>query len=145
MADQSWEEQFKKFLQQTGEDFRRAGKDIRTEAQRLLEGAMDPEKQQKIRDRLNELGTWARKAAHDVAGAVEEVATKAETAFQSAAEKVTEKVSEMKGTTASSNAPSAPSAPSATTGPRAPRTATSSSGAKKKSGKTRKSGSKRKR
>jgi hypothetical protein len=139
MTDQSWEEQFKKFLQQTGEDFRRAGKDIRTEAQKLLEGAMDPEKQQKIRDRLNELGAWARKAAQGVAGAVEEVATKAETAFQSAAEKVTDKVSEMKSASASSNAPGA------TSGARAPGTATRSSRAKKKSGKSRKGGSKRKR
>src|SRR5207237_4438946 len=67
MSDQSWEEQFKKFLQKTGKDFRRTGEDIRAEAQRLLDSAMDPDKQQKIRNRLNELGMWARKAAQGVA------------------------------------------------------------------------------
>ena len=99
-----WEEQFKKFLQKTDEDFRRTGEDIRAEAQRLLDSAMDLDKQQKIRNRLNELGMWGRKAAQGVAGAVEEAASKAETAFQGAAERVTDKVSEMKRASPSSNA-----------------------------------------
>lgn len=90
MSDESWDEQFKQFLRKTGEDFRRASGDIRTEAQRLLDAAVDPEKQQRVRDRLNELTLWARKAAQGVAGAVEEAATKAGTAFQRATEKVTE-------------------------------------------------------
>jgi plasmid replication initiation protein len=136
MSDQSWDEQFKKFLQQTGEDFRRAGKDIKTEAQRLLDGAVDADKQQKIRDRLNELGAWARKAAQGVAVVVEDAANKAETALQSAAEKVTEKVSEMKSASATSKAPS---------GTRAPEALAKPSRAKKKPSKAKKSGAKRKR
>src|SRR2546430_15185670 len=68
MSDESWEEQFKQFLRKTGDDFRRAGEDIKTEAQKLLDAAMDPDKQQRVRGRLKELGSWARKRAEDVAG-----------------------------------------------------------------------------
>jgi len=90
MSDENWEEQFKRFLRRTGEDFRRASEDIKTEAQKLLDAAMDPAKQQRVRDRLNELTLWARKAAQGVAGAVEEAASKAETAFHGVTGKVTE-------------------------------------------------------
>jgi hypothetical protein len=88
MSDESWEEQFRQFLRKTGEDFRRTGEDIRAEAQKLLDAAMDPEKQQRVRERLNDLTVWARKTAHDVAGAVEDATSKAQTAFHRA--KVTE-------------------------------------------------------
>jgi hypothetical protein len=90
MSDGSWEEQFKQFLRKTGEDVRRTGEDVRAEAQRLLDAAKDPEKQQRVRDRLKEFTVWARKTAQGVAGAVEEVASKAETAFHRAADKVSE-------------------------------------------------------
>lgn len=90
MSDQSWEEQFKHFLRRTGEDFRRASEDIKAEAQKLLDAAMDPAKQQRVRDRLNELTLWARKAAQGVAGAVEEAASKAQTAFHGATGSVPE-------------------------------------------------------
>src|SRR4051812_23350518 len=89
MSDESWDEQFKRFLRKTGEDFRRTGADVTAEAQKLVDAAMDPEKQQKVRDRLGELGVWARKAAQDVAGAVEDAASKAETAFHRATDKMT--------------------------------------------------------
>src|SRR2546421_12068176 len=68
MNDESWEEQFKQFLRKTGDDFRRAGEDIKAEAQKLFDAAMDPDKQQRVRDRLKELSSWARKTAEDVAG-----------------------------------------------------------------------------
>lgn len=84
MTDESWEEQFKQFLRKTGEDFRRAGEDIKAEAQKLVDAAMDPAKQQQVRNRLSELSTWARKTAQNVAGAVEQAATKAQTAFHGA-------------------------------------------------------------
>jgi len=42
-TDQSWEEQFKRFLK-TGEDFKRASEDIQAEAQKLVDAATDPEK-----------------------------------------------------------------------------------------------------
>jgi hypothetical protein len=94
MSNESWEEQFKQFLRKTGDDFRRTGEDIRAEAQKLLDAAMDPEKQQKVRDRLNELGLWARKTAQGVVGAVGEAASKAETVFH----RVTDKPPEGKAT-----------------------------------------------
>ena len=84
MSDESWDEQFKRFLRKTGEDVRRTSAEITAEAQRLVEAAMDPEKQQQVRDRLGELGVWARKTAHNVAGAVEGAASKAESAFHRA-------------------------------------------------------------
>jgi DNA repair ATPase RecN len=91
MSDESWEKQFKQFLRKTGEDCRRTGEEIKAEAQRLLDVAMDPDKQQRVRNRLNELTRWARKAAQGVAGAVEEAASRAaETVFPGAADKVTE-------------------------------------------------------
>lgn len=110
MSDGNWEEQFRQFLRKTGEDFRRASGDIRAEAQKLLDAAMDPEKQQRVRDRLNDLSVWARKTAQDVAGAVEGAASKAETAFHSATDKVAEATGKVAGTVAGTVArkPAAP-------------------------------------
>jgi hypothetical protein len=90
MADERWEEQFKQFLRKTGDDFRRAGEDVKTEAQRLFDAAVDPQKQQRVRDRLKELTGWARKTAEDVAGMVETAASKAEQVFHRTSDKVTE-------------------------------------------------------
>src|SRR2546422_10835659 len=84
MSDESWEEQFKQFLRKTGDDFRRAGEDIKTEAQKLLDAAMDPDKQQRVRGRLKELGSWARKRAEDVAGAEGNAGSKAARGVHSA-------------------------------------------------------------
>jgi thioesterase domain-containing protein len=132
MSDENWEEQFRQFLRKTGDDFRRAGEDIRTEAQKLLDAAMDPEKQQKVRDRLNELTMWARKTAQGVAGAVEEAATKAETMFHRATDSVTEGAPAAAGATGAAHK-AAPAAKKA-------------SKAKAKSGKSaKKGGGKRKR
>ena len=136
MSDETWDEQFKRFLRKTGEDFRRASDDVKAEAQRLFDAAMDQEKQQKVRDRLNELSLWARKAAQGVAGAVEEAASKAETAFHSA----TERMMEASGkASATKRAPSTAARKPAATAKRA-------SGAKNAPGKRRpKKGGKRKR
>ena len=114
MSDESWEEQFKQFLRKTGEDARRTGDDIKAEAQRLLDAAVDPEKQQRVRDRLKELTLWARKTAQGVAGAVEEAASKAETAFQRAADKVTEATEKVTGAQRTSSSSGAASAPGET-------------------------------
>jgi hypothetical protein len=90
MSDESWEEHFKQFLRKTGEDFRRTGEDIKTETQRLLAAAMDPAKQQRVRDGLKELTVWARKTAEDVGRMVEDAAIKAETVLHRTADKVTD-------------------------------------------------------
>lgn len=93
MTDERWEEQFKQFLRKTGEDFRRTGEDIKAETQRLLAAAMDPAKQQKVREGLKELTQWARKTAEDVGRMVEDAASKAETVLHRTADKATENAS----------------------------------------------------
>lgn len=133
MSDESWDEQFKRFLRKTGEDFRRTGADITAEAQKLVEAAMDPEKQQRVRDRLNELGDWARKTAHGVAGAVGEAATKAETVFHRATDKMSGEKSEAQAVTPSSRPP------------RKPATAAKKAGKKKAAKPRKKAAAKRKR
>jgi len=110
MNDQSWDEQFRQFLRKTGEDFRRASEEVKAEAQRLVEAAMDPEKQQKVRDRLGELTLWARRSAEGVAGAMAEAASKAGEAFQSATEKVTGATGKLSSTTGGGSAEAKPAA-----------------------------------
>ncbi len=82
MVDTQWDEQLKQFLKRTGEDFKRAGADIRAEAQRLVKEVQDPERQAKMKEGLRELGSMARKAAEEVATAVETGVRKAEDAFK---------------------------------------------------------------
>lgn len=108
MSDESWEEQFKQFLRKTGDDFRRAGEDVKLEAQRLFDAAMDPDKQQRVRDRLKELSSWARRTAEDVAGTVETAASKAARVFHCATDNVIEatgKFSSPAGKPSSSESP----------------------------------------
>jgi hypothetical protein len=129
MTDESWEEQFKQFLRKTGDDFRRASDEIKAEAQRLFDAAMDPAKHQRVRDRLNELTVWAKKTAEGVAGSVQDTASKAGTAFQRATE------------TAPEEAKARSAAPA-----RKPAAAKKRSGTKAKTGKSgQKKGGKRKR
>jgi hypothetical protein len=104
MSEESWDEQFKQFLRKTGDDFRRAGEEVRAEAQRLLEAAMDPQKQQKVRDRLNELSQWARRSGEAVAGAMTDAASKAENAFLTATERVSEATAKVSGSMAGAGA-----------------------------------------
>ena len=138
MSDESWEEQFRHFLRKTGEDFRRASEDVKAEAQRLLDAAMDPQRQQRVRDRLAELSRWAQKTAHGMAGAMEGAASKAETMFQRATEKVTEATGKTGGAQATPSSPrSSPAKPR--------KAAKKSSGGKAKRGaKPRKKGGKSK-
>jgi DNA repair ATPase RecN len=104
MSEESWDEQFKQFLRKTGDDFRRAGEEVRAEAQRLLEAAMDPQKQQRVRDRLNELSQWARRSGEAVAGAMTDAASKAENAFLTATERVSEATAKVSGSMAGAGA-----------------------------------------
>ncbi len=126
MTDESWEEQFKQFLRKTGDDFRRASDEIKAEAQRLYDAAMDPAKHQRVRDRLNELTLWAKKTAEGVAETVQDTASKAGTVFQRA----TETVPEQSGARAAAPA-------------HKPAASKKRSGAKAKTGKSGKSGHKK--
>jgi hypothetical protein len=94
MSDESWDEQFRQFLRKTGDDFRRAGEEVKAEAQRLLDAAMDLEKQQRVRDRLNELSQWAQRTAQGVAGAVGDAVNRAENVFHRESETTPEPMAE---------------------------------------------------
>ena len=49
-----------------------------SEAERLIAEAKDPERARKIKEGLNEVGTWAKKTAEELAGYVETGVKKAE-------------------------------------------------------------------
>lgn len=78
MNDSQWDAKLKAFLQKTGADFKRFGTDVKGEAQKLLSEVQDPARQQKLREGLQEVGTWARKTAEDVATLVESGVKKVE-------------------------------------------------------------------
>lgn len=88
MADSPWDLKLKAFLKKTGEDFKRFGGEVRVEAQKLMEEVQDPERQEKLRKGLNDVGVWARKTAIDMATMVEGGVKKAEDALTKAGEKV---------------------------------------------------------
>ncbi|MEW6433644.1 MAG: transcriptional regulator [Myxococcota bacterium] len=116
MGDSAWDLKVKAFLKKTGEDFKRFGKDVRAEAQRLMTEVKDPERQAKLREGLREVGHWARKAAEDVATVMETGVKKAEDAFRQASGKVTDFVAkDVEGAgapTAKAAPPPAPTPPS---------------------------------
>ncbi len=82
MAQSGWDDQFRIFLKRAGDDLKRMGEDIRTEATRLISQVQDPEKQEQMKARAKEVGVWARQAATEVADLVEKGAQKAETALK---------------------------------------------------------------
>src|SRR5262245_8229309 len=88
MNENPWEKQLKDFLRKAGGELRRAGEDIKTEAQRLIAEVKDPAKQKRVKEGFKELGTWARKTAEDVAEVVERGVKKAEETLQKASKRV---------------------------------------------------------
>jgi hypothetical protein len=113
MSDAQWDAKLKSFLKRTGEDFKRFGADVKQEAQKLLVEVQDPEKQQKLREGLKDVGTWARKTAEEMATLVETGVKKAEGALQKAGERAADLAT--KPTEASPPpAAAAPPAPAAT-------------------------------
>jgi hypothetical protein len=87
MPEKPWDQTLLDFLKRTGEDLKKAGEEIRAEAQKLVEDVRDPETQQKIKDGLGNLGQWAKKSAEDAASKIEEVVKKADDAWRGRAEK----------------------------------------------------------
>jgi hypothetical protein len=81
-----WDDKIKGFLKKTGEDFRRAGNDIKVEAQKLMKEVQDPAGQAKIKEGLKDFGGWAKKTAVEVAELAETGFKKAEGAFRQAGE-----------------------------------------------------------
>ncbi|HVE83420.1 MAG TPA: transcriptional regulator [Myxococcales bacterium] len=83
MPDKPWDQTLVNFLKRTGEDLKKAGEDIRAEAQKLVDEVRDPETQQKIKDGLGNLGQWAKKSAEDAATKIEEAVRRADEAWRS--------------------------------------------------------------
>lgn len=88
MVEPQWENKLKAFMKKAGEDFKRAGNDIKDEAQRLYQEVQDPETQAKLRERLKEVGAWAKQTGDELAVLLDQGAKKAEGVITKAADKV---------------------------------------------------------
>jgi hypothetical protein len=110
MNDSQWDAKLKSFLKKTGDDFKRFGKDVQSEAQKLMTEVQDPERQQKLREGLKDVGVWAKKTAEEVATLVETGVKKAEGALNKASDKVNDFV--VKPVEEAAVAPPAPTPPS---------------------------------
>jgi hypothetical protein len=84
MSESQWDDKVKAFLKKTGEDLKRAGTDIRGEAEKLMKDVNTPEGKEKVKEGLKSFTAWARKTAEEVAGVVETGMKKAETAVRTA-------------------------------------------------------------
>jgi hypothetical protein len=88
MNQTQWDEKLRSFLKKTGEDFKRAGNDIKTEAEKLLKEVKDPDRQAKLKAGVKDFGGWARKTAEEMAELMETGVKKAESALTRATDKV---------------------------------------------------------
>jgi hypothetical protein len=79
-TEKPWNERLMDSLRQTGEN-------IRTEAQKLMSELNDPASGERVKQRLAEMGDWAKKTAEDAAGVVDQAAKKVEEAINAAAAK----------------------------------------------------------
>ena len=84
MNESQWDEKLRGFLKKTGDDLKRAGADIRGEAERLMKEVKDPDRQEKVKKGLETFKMWARKTAEEVATVVDTGMKKAEGAMRSA-------------------------------------------------------------
>lgn len=118
-----WEEKLKDFVNKAGDELKRAGVEIRAEAEKLLTEVKDPERQRKVKAGLKDFGQWAKQTAEEFGTMVEEGVKKAEASIRQAGN----------SNTSPSSATSAPkpSAPRAS----APRPASKKRPAKKTIGK----------
>jgi hypothetical protein len=88
MNETQWDAKLKSFLKKTGEDVKRAGNDIKSEAEKLLKEVQDPERQAKVKAGMKDFGGWARKTAEEMAELMETGVKKAEVAINKATDKV---------------------------------------------------------
>lgn len=88
MNDTQWDAKLKSFLKKTGEDVKRAGADIKVEAEKLLKEVQDPERQAKVKAGMKDFSGWARKTAEEMAELMETGVKKAEVALSKATDKV---------------------------------------------------------
>jgi hypothetical protein len=79
-TEKPWNERLMDSLRQTGEN-------IRSEAQKLMSEVNDPANGERVKQRLAEMGDWAKKTAEEAAGVVDQAAKKVEEAISAAAAK----------------------------------------------------------
>ncbi len=108
MNQTQWDEKLKSFLKKTGEDVKRAGNEIKTEAEKLLAEVKDPERQAKLKAGMKDFGGWARKTAEEMAELMETGVKKAEVAINKATDKVVDFAVGQKPTSRSAAAESVP-------------------------------------
>ena len=92
MPKDEWKVQVMSFLKKAGDDIKRVGDDVKQETTRLMEEMRDPAKQAMAREKLADLGTWAKKAAQDAATIAETAIQKVEDGLAGASDLVSEKV-----------------------------------------------------
>ncbi len=115
MNQTQWDEKLKSFLKKTGEDVKRAGTEIKSEAEKLLKEVQDPERQAKLKAGMKDFGGWARKTAEEMAELMETGVKKAEVAINKATDKVVDFASGGKpGEKARPSAAAAPATPDPT-------------------------------
>jgi hypothetical protein len=75
MADSPLEKQMKLFLKRASTELKRTGGELRGEAERLFQEVKsevkNPETQKRVRENLQEMGAWARKAAGQAAAHID--------------------------------------------------------------------------
>jgi hypothetical protein len=90
MSDPVWDARLKSFLKKTGDDFKRFSSDLKVEADRLLAEVQDPQRQQKVKEGLEDVGEWAKRTAEELSSVVEDGLKKAEVALARASKNVTQ-------------------------------------------------------
>lgn len=91
MADQNFQwGQIKDFLKKAGDDMKKVGEDIKAETTRLVEDLRDPNKQAKAKEKLSELGTWAKTTAQGAADMAEVALKRIEEGMSSATDYVSD-------------------------------------------------------
>lgn len=85
--------QIRDFLKKAGEEMKRVGEDVKNETTRLVDDLRDPEKQQKAKEKLTELGTWAKQNAQNAAALAETAVLKIEEGLSTATDYVSETLS----------------------------------------------------
>ena len=60
MAEPQWDDRLLEFVRKTGEDLKRTGEELLGEAQKTIDELRDPAQQERLKDRVAELRTWAK-------------------------------------------------------------------------------------
>ncbi|MBL8950743.1 MAG: hypothetical protein JNK82_08210 [Myxococcaceae bacterium] len=103
MNESQWDEKVRSFLKKTTDELKRAGNDVKVEAEKLMREVKDPARQEKLKKGLETVQLWARKTAEEVAHVVETGVKKAEGAVRGA-------VDTQPDAQAAAQAPAAPAA-----------------------------------